>query len=213
MVGPDVTCPRCGESFEPYESPGDLLGHRLTELIGQGADVDTATDAALAEVPPQMAAYVRSSVRRQAAQVLRDRDRRIEKETIGSEERWAARHKALRERLFAVTFSLGNGVAVTWGKATVEQHRMRIALLDEQSAGIADTKGRHQRAIKKCEDAGVDCLEQVTDGEQVLEGILVTDASGEADTQSGVAARNSVTADNADGRRGKTVKTPPDGGE
>lgn len=212
-MGPEVTCPQCGSSFEPYQAPaGDLLGHRLAEAISAGKDVDSATDAALADLPPHTVAYVRPAVRRQAAQQIRDRDRRVEKEVIGSEERWAAHNQVLRAKMLALTFSLGRGVSVTWGKATPEQHRQRIALLDEQSAGIADTKSRHLRAIKICEDAGVDCLEKVDDGEKVLEGMLDEDASAPVVAPSGVTARRSATSGNGRTRPAKAAKARPGGG-
>ena len=41
--------------------------------------------------------------------------------------------------LLATTFSLGDGIEVTWGAATVDQHRQRVAMLTRTAAGTLET--------------------------------------------------------------------------
>ena len=80
-----------------------------------------------------------------------------------STDRWIARIAAqtrleVTAELLDVKFALGNGTKVTWGKATVEQHRQYVAMLSTQVAGVAETAARHAAAIRMCEEAGVSCL-------------------------------------------------------
>lgn len=57
-------------------------------------------------------------------------------------------------------FALGDGTTVTWGEATVEQHRQRIALLSRNAAGNLQTAARHQAAVDEIERSGAGCLTQ-----------------------------------------------------
>lgn len=56
------------------------------------------------------------------------------------------------------SFSLGDGTSTTWKDATVPEHLMRIAMLEEQRAGIALTISYHRAAIGTIEKVGVTCL-------------------------------------------------------
>ena len=61
--------------------------------------------------------------------------------------------------LLITPFKLGDGSPeTTWGAATIEQHRQRIALLDLQIQGLVTTRDRHATAIEMIEAAGVKCL-------------------------------------------------------
>lgn len=60
--------------------------------------------------------------------------------------------------VFNTPIRLGDGFMTTWGAATVEQHQMRIAMLQKQIDGLTDTQRRHEEAIKLIESAGVKCL-------------------------------------------------------
>lgn len=63
--------------------------------------------------------------------------------------------------LFKDRFALGDGLGgVEWGKATIEQHRTRIAMLEVLRDGIHATIQRHEEAITIIETAGVTCLEE-----------------------------------------------------
>lgn len=50
-------------------------------------------------------------------------------------------------------FALGDGTAVTWGDATVAQHRARITILLSQEKGLVETRQRHDAAIDLIERA------------------------------------------------------------
>jgi hypothetical protein len=62
------------------------------------------------------------------------------------------------EELLGTKFALGDGTKVTWGEATVEQHRQYVVMLSGQVAGTVETAARHEAAIRLCEEAGVSCL-------------------------------------------------------
>ena len=63
--------------------------------------------------------------------------------------------------LYRERFALGDGTSVTWGRATIEQHQQRIAMLEKLQAGIAATIERHRTAIRTIESAGATCLEDI----------------------------------------------------
>lgn len=59
------------------------------------------------------------------------------------------------------SFATGDGFTVMWGKATIEQHQQRIAMLEAMRDGIDRTIERHRQAIRLIEEAGVSCLADV----------------------------------------------------
>jgi hypothetical protein len=63
--------------------------------------------------------------------------------------------------LFKTQIAVGDGHTVTWGSATVAQHRMRIAMLEGKIGGLSMTVQRHKMAISLIESAGVTCLEEI----------------------------------------------------
>lgn len=65
------------------------------------------------------------------------------------------------EELLSTRFALGDGTMVTWGTATISQHRQRIEMLAKNAAGIVETAGRHKAAIYMCEEAEVDRLDDL----------------------------------------------------
>jgi hypothetical protein len=60
--------------------------------------------------------------------------------------------------LLGTKFALGDGTHVTWGEATVDQHRQRAELLTVNAAGVVETAARHVAAIRMIEEAGVTSL-------------------------------------------------------
>lgn len=62
--------------------------------------------------------------------------------------------------------ALGDGVEVEWGRATVEQHEQRVAMLQKIRDGISNTIERHMTAIRLIRQAGVSCLAEIA-GEPV----------------------------------------------
>lgn len=59
------------------------------------------------------------------------------------------------------SFALGDGSNVTWGEATLEQHRERIRVLQDQRNGIDKTLGHHARAVSILIETGASCLDEV----------------------------------------------------
>jgi len=53
---------------------------------------------------------------------------------------------------------------VTWGQATVEQHRLRIDFLERMRAGICQTIDQHTEAIALIEENKAQCLDEVWQG-------------------------------------------------
>lgn len=66
-----------------------------------------------------------------------------------------------RHSYLTARFATGDGRYVTWGEATVEDHRLRIGLLQELRNGVNDTIDRHGKAIDQITAAGVSCLNDV----------------------------------------------------
>lgn len=64
---------------------------------------------------------------------------------------------ALLDRSFAV----GDGRFVSWGEATVEDHRLRVEMLGKLRSGLDRTIAEHVDAIAVIEAAGVACLAQI----------------------------------------------------
>lgn len=65
------------------------------------------------------------------------------------------------EELMDALFALGDGTKVSWGDATIEQHRQRLAMLHGNLDGLAETAGRHARAIEMLEESGAHTLRQI----------------------------------------------------
>lgn len=201
----EVTCPNCGAEVFSDEAPEESVDRQLTALIDAGVDSDAAAEQVVATLPESHQARMLPLVRRTAHGIGRDRVRRLEKATIGSRERYD-RDMAMRRRLLATTFSLGAGIEVTWGVATIEQHQLRVKLLDDQSAGIADTKRRHMLAIEMIESTpDAKCLGDVEGSEVVID----EDASAEVDTGTSGSAREPATSADAPKatRRGARVSS------
>ena len=65
-----------------------------------------------------------------------------------------------RAELLASSFTLRNGASVTWGDATVAEHRERVDIFMGQVAAGVDGAARHNAAIRAIEAAGVSCLNE-----------------------------------------------------
>jgi hypothetical protein len=68
--------------------------------------------------------------------------------------------------VFETPIKLGDGFTITWGAATVDQHRQRIAMLEKLRDGLTQTITRHEQAISLIESAGVACLNDLDIGLQ-----------------------------------------------
>lgn len=60
----------------------------------------------------------------------------------------------LTQELLNTEFALGDGVRVTWGNATVEQHQKRAEMLTGNATANAEAAARHIVAVRMIEEAG-----------------------------------------------------------
>lgn len=60
--------------------------------------------------------------------------------------------------LLTSRFTLRDGSSVTWGEATVAQHKDRVDIFMDNVAANMDGAARHNKAIAAIEAAGVACL-------------------------------------------------------
>lgn len=72
-----------------------------------------------------------------------------------------ANASAAVQQLLRARFECGRGRSVSWGDATVEDHRARIGLLAAQRDGLNETIARHEEAIRTIQECGVVCLNDV----------------------------------------------------
>ena len=99
-----------------------------------------------------------TKIRQRADERLRGRVRAIAKE-------WKA--ELLSEwdvQLIDSTFSVGDGMVVRYGDATVEQHERRAELLENMAAGDLHTASIHRRAVDDITAAGATTLDEVLRG-------------------------------------------------
>lgn len=72
----------------------------------------------------------------------------------------ASRIEALR-KLHGDRISLGDGTSVTWGAATIEQHRDRLAMLRKQHTGLTVTITQHETAVALLRKHKARCLDEI----------------------------------------------------
>ncbi len=110
--------------------------------------------------------YLWPLITNECERIERERVRSVEAESWGKVRRNGRPASVLADRakLFAETFPLGDGTRVSWGDATADDHRKRIAMLERLHNGIAATIGRHVEALELIEAAGVRCLNELPVG-------------------------------------------------
>ena len=96
----------------------------------------------------------------------RRRVRQVERRAFGQSGGGTAPSMLERSRprlaeLYGEPFKLYDGREVSWGQATVEQHRQRLERLRVQRHGLTQTIERHEEAIRTCEEHGVDRLADI----------------------------------------------------
>ena len=64
-------------------------------------------------------------------------------------------------RTLRTAVSLGEGVRLTFGSMTADDHRVRASMLRAHAAGTLDTAERHEQAAEQIEEAGVGCLDDL----------------------------------------------------
>lgn len=67
----------------------------------------------------------------------------------------------ITRELLATEFALGDGVRVTWGDATVDQHKQRIELLQANALANTEAAARHMAALRMIAEKGVRCLGEI----------------------------------------------------
>jgi hypothetical protein len=68
------------------------------------------------------------------------------------------------EELLASGFALPSGQVVTWGEATVAQHRQRAAMFASNAEANLRGAARHRHAVEALESAGASCLRELVEG-------------------------------------------------
>lgn len=66
------------------------------------------------------------------------------------------------QELLDSPFALGDGRTVTWGDATVDDHRQRVAMLVKHATGTVQSAARHEKAIDELQAAGANTLREMT---------------------------------------------------
>ena len=146
----------------------------LREKIMKALEADPDVDAGLVaenllpqvtkrELLPLLVEEVESHQRR--------RVRMVERRAFGESGSGVSRSVAERARprlseVYSEMFALYDGRRVSWGEATVEQHRQRIERLQLQRQSIGRTIERHEEAIRLCEEHGVDRLADIDEAAQ-----------------------------------------------
>ena len=82
-----------------------------------------------------------------------------------SPEEQRARVHALRpsqvHKLRRSDLDLGDGTTVSWGQATVEQLKRRVAMIDQHTKGLAETRELIVGVIETLEQTGASCLDEL----------------------------------------------------
>jgi hypothetical protein len=120
--------------------------------------------------PKRYAEWVKST---EEGREYDERRRRWEEEDRESDERFRAELRAIQQRyaaelrmewteeLLSSGFALPNGEVVTWGEATVAEHRQRAAMFEANAEGNLRGAARHRHAVETLESAGVSCLQEL----------------------------------------------------
>lgn len=143
---------------------------KLSELIAES--LDKYPDLESADVAAKMLDEIErphmiSALADEISNVRRNRTRQIERtaflQLIGVDKRIETSPEMIASlrKVFAERFSLGAHEWVEWGKATIEQHRLRIAMLERLRDGIDETIERHREAIRLIEQHNATCLDEI----------------------------------------------------
>jgi hypothetical protein len=125
--------------------------------------VEAATWAYIGDLTPEEKdAQLFPSVRNAMRGLMRQSVRSVEKEVFGDGTGDEMFSPSDLGKLINETFALQDGTRVSWGKATVEQHRDRAEMLRGFAAGDLASAGHHEMVADMIEKAGVTCLEEIT---------------------------------------------------
>lgn len=188
-----MVCPHCG-GVVPVDVPERSIGRELSDLMADTGRSEVAAGSLLGSfLPPAPAEFLHPPVERMARGMRRNKVRGIEKNVMASAERFRVVDEKRRRECLAQRFPIGDGQEVTWGTASVAQHRKRIELLETNRKGIVQTQSRHVLAVELIEKTrGAKCLNDVPGGEEV-----VPVASAEVVAPKRSAARKPAASGNA----------------
>jgi hypothetical protein len=127
---------------------------RVGLTIERAAEVPATTFEA-----PTPAAERMEAIDKQHADRRAEIDRRLAESVQAAV---AAYERSLRiewtAELLESEFALGDGTRVTWGEATVEQHRARAEMFQNNAAANLEGAARHRKAIAALSEAGASSL-------------------------------------------------------
>jgi hypothetical protein len=69
----------------------------------------------------------------------------------------------LTAELLSSEFALGDGRRPTWGTASIEDHRARIAMQQGKAEAVIKDAARHGKAIEMLEGSGASCLNELAE--------------------------------------------------
>ena len=141
----------------------------LREKIVKALEADPDVDAALvadnllphvtkAELLPLLVDEVEAHQRRRVRQVER---RAFGQTGTGTAPSMVQRAHPRLSEVYGEVFALYDGRRVSWGEATIDEHRQRLERLRMQRHAISRTIERHEEAIRLCEEHGVDRLADI----------------------------------------------------
>lgn len=136
---------------------------QLRRNMADGMTAEQAAETVAEQYnPAPVAEYIRPILVREARSIAYQTERRTERSTV------FRRHtggltKAERDKISLVTFRDGHGNRVEWGKATVDDHKARIAWNDTRRDLLDRDSQRHAAAIKLIESEDAECLDDIPD--------------------------------------------------
>lgn len=170
-VNPSSTEPRVGPISNPHSVPSKTIRELIAENVNRYAHQDDNAVAwrTLKEISgmgDKARHLLLPLVAAEAARIRRQPVRQIEDRTL----------KAMKDRAPVDVVGrltpelrrlanqpLKHGEETTWGQATVDQHRERIAWFEQHIAGCERTLALHRLVLDTLVSAGVDRLDDIRD--------------------------------------------------
>ena len=135
------------------------LGEKIAKALEADPDVDALLVAenllpqvTKAELLPLLIDEVEAHQRRRVRKVER---RAFGQAGSGTAPSMVERSRPRLSEVYGEMFALYDGRRVSWGEATVDEHRQRVERLRVQRHAISRTIERHEEAIRLCEEHGV----------------------------------------------------------
>lgn len=144
-----------GQNWESY--PRHIERRRFMKWLGEDRYQEWY-DRGVAERPDDVHFASDFYIDGSAAYFAEKRQRAVER--LIEEVREDTRLEVTAE-LMETLFALGDGSRVTWGDATIDQHEQRLDMLKGNLSGLAETAGRHARAIEMLKESGAGSLREL----------------------------------------------------